>query len=209
MLTLSQIRVALPSRQKGVTLLITLIMLVVMTLATIALIRSTDTTNLIAGNVAFQQAATQSAEQGIEAGAAFLGKYKQSPGTLAAGSIPAQGYSASYISGQASPSDWWQWWANAANTVTVQSLPQDAAGNTVSYVVERMCDQSGLVGTSGVGASLVVCEMAPLPSTNNCQDADILNCPQLYNRGDVYYRITAKVQGVKNTQSLVQVLVHQ
>jgi Tfp pilus assembly protein PilX len=40
--------------QQGVVLLMALIMLVALTLAGIALVRSVDTTNLIAGNLAFK-----------------------------------------------------------------------------------------------------------------------------------------------------------
>ena len=54
-------------RQRGVVLLISLIILVALTLASIALVRSIDTTNVIVGNLAFQQAATRAAERGLEA----------------------------------------------------------------------------------------------------------------------------------------------
>src|SRR5664279_2183606 len=53
-------------RQNGVVLVIALIVLVAMTLAGIALVRSVDTTNIIAGNLAFQQSATHSGEGGVE-----------------------------------------------------------------------------------------------------------------------------------------------
>ena len=52
--------------QEGVVLLISLIVLVAMTLAAIALVRSVDTTNIIAGNLAFQQAATNAGDLGSE-----------------------------------------------------------------------------------------------------------------------------------------------
>src|SRR4051794_33864237 len=45
-------------RQQGVVLLIALIVLVAMTLAGIGLVRSVDTGNMVAGNLAFKQGAT-------------------------------------------------------------------------------------------------------------------------------------------------------
>ncbi|MGB9093633.1 MAG: hypothetical protein WCB93_05930, partial [Gallionella sp.] len=53
-------------RQRGVVLFFALIALVVMSLAAVALIRSVDTSTMIAGNIAFKQAATTSGDGGIE-----------------------------------------------------------------------------------------------------------------------------------------------
>ena len=60
------------ARQAGVVLMMALIVLVAMTLAGIALVRSVDTSNIIAGNLAFKQAATNSGDTGVEAAAAWL-----------------------------------------------------------------------------------------------------------------------------------------
>ncbi len=53
--------------QRGVILIITLIVLVAMTLASIAMVRSVDTSTVIAGNLAFKQSATASGDAGLEA----------------------------------------------------------------------------------------------------------------------------------------------
>ena len=52
--------------------MIALIVLVAMTLAGLALIRSVDTTNIIAGNLGFQQSATHSGDIGTETAIAWL-----------------------------------------------------------------------------------------------------------------------------------------
>ena len=54
------------ARQGGTALFIALIMLVAMSIAAVSLVRSVDTTVTIAGNLAFQQAALQAADYGIE-----------------------------------------------------------------------------------------------------------------------------------------------
>jgi Tfp pilus assembly protein PilX len=59
-------------KQRGVVLFFTLIALVVMSLAAVALIRSVDTSTMIAGNMAFKQAGTSSGDAGIEAAIAWL-----------------------------------------------------------------------------------------------------------------------------------------
>jgi Tfp pilus assembly protein PilX len=53
-------------RQRGAILFIALIVLVAMTLAGIALMRSVDTNVLIAGNLAFRQGATAAGDYGVE-----------------------------------------------------------------------------------------------------------------------------------------------
>ena len=52
--------------QRGVVLLIALIVLVALALAGVALIRSVDTTNLIAGNMSLHQSAIHSGERSTE-----------------------------------------------------------------------------------------------------------------------------------------------
>jgi Tfp pilus assembly protein PilX len=58
----------LPRKQHGVVLLIALIVLVAMTMAGIGMMRSVDTGSLIAGNMAFRQAAANANDAGISAG---------------------------------------------------------------------------------------------------------------------------------------------
>src|SRR4029450_482258 len=55
-----------PRRERGAILFIALIVLVAMSLAGIALMRSVDTNVLIAGNLAFRQGATSAGDWGIE-----------------------------------------------------------------------------------------------------------------------------------------------
>ena len=71
--TLSSPRVeALKSTQRGVVLFIALIVMVVMSLAAVALMRSVDTTTAVIGNLAFRQASILPANYAIEDAAAGL-----------------------------------------------------------------------------------------------------------------------------------------
>src|SRR6266700_2071527 len=66
-------RPSMPSRrQRGVVLFIALIVMVAMSLAAIALIRSVDTTNAIVGNLAFRMASILPANASIEQAASGL-----------------------------------------------------------------------------------------------------------------------------------------
>src|SRR3989454_5839416 len=60
------------ARQGGTILIIALIVLVAMTLAGIATMRSVDTATITAGNIGLRQASVNAADQGIQAGVAWL-----------------------------------------------------------------------------------------------------------------------------------------
>lgn len=81
------------ARQKGVVLMVALIVLVALTLAGIALMRSVDTSTIIAGNLAFQQAATNYGDTGIETAITWL--QTNNSGSTLHNNIYAQGYAAS------------------------------------------------------------------------------------------------------------------
>ncbi len=52
--------------ERGTALFVALIMLVAMSIAAVSLVRSVNTTVVVSGNLAFQQAALQAADYGIE-----------------------------------------------------------------------------------------------------------------------------------------------
>jgi type IV pilus assembly protein PilX len=70
--TLPKLKICYGWKQRGVVLFFTLIALVVMSLAAVALIRSVDTSTMIAGNLAFRQSGGSSTDTGIEAAIAWL-----------------------------------------------------------------------------------------------------------------------------------------
>ncbi len=55
-----------PRRQAGVVVFVALLVMVALALAGIALIRSTDTTTTVSGNLVLKQAATSAVDRGIE-----------------------------------------------------------------------------------------------------------------------------------------------
>jgi len=65
-------RLPTPRSQRGTMLIIALIVLVAMTLAGIATMRSVDTATVMAGNIAFRQSALNAADQGVQAAFALL-----------------------------------------------------------------------------------------------------------------------------------------
>ncbi len=186
------------AKQRGVVLLIALVALIAMTLAAIAVVRSVDTTNIIAGNMAFQQAATHSADIGVETAIAWLQNGAQA-GTLndddATNGYAANGNTIKPQAGQ-SWNDFWQ----ASLSARAVSAGTDGAGNAIQYVIDRLCDNAG-APTGGAG-----CVQSPVSAvaSGNAEEAGEvpLEAPSV-----TYYRITVRVTGPKNTVGYVQAVV--
>ena len=208
----ASIAINLRARQQGVTLMIALIVLVVMTLAGIALVRSVDTSNIIAGNLAFQQAATNSGDSGIEAAISWLEAHnsgdtlhndKNTDIFYDTTSATCQGYSAS--SADLAGVSWDTWWHDLNSLLTpckTIKLTTDAAGNTVSYTIERMCQKFG--APSNVGTN---CSVSSITTDGGSTSSQTSGYIALQYSGQIYYRITSRIDGPRGTKSYVQAIV--
>ena len=187
--------------QRGTVLLIALILLVALSLAGIALIRSVSTSNMIAGNLAFQQGATNAADVGVENAVAFLEANSSGTSTTLHNSITSG--AVRYVAVRQDPAagqTWDAFWnASLAGTPAVNTLAADAAGNTVQYVIHRLCNATGKPVYPG-------CSAAPTDATSagSSYGSGVV---RLETQRQVYYRITARVAGPRNTLSYVQVIV--
>ena len=180
----------LPRRQRGITLIIALIALVALTMAGIALVRSVDTGNVIAGNFAFRQASMQATDTGVEAAFTQLGTIVGAADTA----IANQYYPVMQpLDGNGIPT-----------TVTWSNVPGTTMGSnneyTVRYVIERMC-----TGTAGVVITDIV---------SNCVVDQGLTGGSMKpgaavftNAGAVNYRVTVRVEGPRNTVAMSQAIL--
>jgi len=186
------------SKQNGVVLLIALIVLVAMTLAAIALVRSVDTTNLIAGNLAFQQSATNAGDVGSENAIEWL--QTKNIGTTLRVSDLAAGYSAVWDSSTANR------WDDIVTEsgITPVVAGEDQAGNTVSYIIQRLCKVEG--ATADPNSPATGCATPPkiASSIGSSLDSGTVN---LFSSNQRYYRITAKIVGPRNTTSYTQTII--
>ena len=178
---------ALHRRQRGVVLFIALIVLVAMTLAGLAVMRSVDTNNIIAGNLALRNAATSAGDAGLESARNWL--TLQSSTTLQ--NDQATGYFAN--------------WQDTFNYKTFDFATQgiyvggDSYQNSIYYVVHRMCRES----TKSLNATDCFKLAASSDGSSKGDDA-----PPPTSTSLVYFRITAKVAGPRNTVSYVQSFVY-
>ncbi len=195
--------------QRGATLIFVLILLVAMLIGGVSLVRSVDTGLIIAGNLAFKRTTTHAGDMGIEQARTWL------QGVTAAdleNDNPVFGYYATRQSavkdfsgmGTAEYTDDIDWNNDRSEApAKVRSFPKDAYGNTISYVIHRMCDGTGTPGTTGNP-----CESyTPKGSSTSSTRGPAYGSGALSGQRAYLYRITVRVIGPRNTRSIVQSVI--
>lgn len=183
-----------PHKQRGVALFIALIALVSMSIAGIALVRSVDTANLIAGNLAFRQAGLHASDVGVENAfndlATIIGSSQDAnwPSGCATGACKY------YPTRQAT---------NAKDVPTVagdwSTVPAIAVNDyNVKYVIDRLCE-----GPTPVTDIAGKCFADTLTGGGTKKSGGTV----FSGTQTVYYRVTVRVEGPRNTVSMVQVLL--
>lgn len=206
------------SGQQGLVLVLALIVLGAMSLAAVGLMRGVLGGNRVAGNLAFQQAAVQAADVGIERAVAWLEQQSRAtvpPAGAASGAaaVPStrlnnhieatyadpNSYSATRSDPDFSLGQTWEsFWQAQEGAKRVNKLAADANGNQVSYAIHRLCSQVGPPQTANCDSS---------PTTRSGQGNSRGNVPTVNAPSAVYYRITVRVQGPRNATSFIQAVV--
>ena len=203
-----------PPCQQGAVLLTALVMLVALMLGAASLMRLVESSNQLAGNLAFKRAATLAADNGVEAAIDWL--ERQSAATLSSDAA-ASGYYASATgavdaSGNAAASvtaaiDWKNDGCNGvarSACLTTMALPGvDSAGHSVRYLIQRLCSAGGTPAANGECALYLESE-----ADSSSRGAIAYGSEKrLTGQPWAFYRITARAVGPRDTVSLVQVLV--
>lgn len=194
------------SKQKGAVLFIALIVLVAMMLASIALVRSVDTANVIAGNLAFKQATVQAADFGVEVAATELPNIiagaVDTDVTPGASGAPNYWYYATRRDADATgvPITKEAGIAGAATAIDWTNVPvaTTVAGNAVQVVIDRLC--LGPAPVTDIAANCFF-EGSTAGGTKK-KGGSVFTAVTT-----VYYRVTARVTGPRNTVSMVQAIV--
>jgi type IV pilus assembly protein PilX len=180
-------------RERGVVLFVALIVLIVMTLAGLALLRQMGVGTSIAGNVAFKENATSVADRGTEAARAWL----IANSAISASDSVANGYLSSWGAGvDPTALDW----DNQSLTLVDD---QAQTGNTTRIIIQRLCATAG---------------MSAIDPAQRCSDFPIPGAAA--NKGGAgypsvlpgtapspFFRVTTRVDGPRNTVSYTQVLM--
>jgi len=179
-----------PPRQRGAVLFVSMVVLVALGIAAMALLRSTDVAALISGNLAFKRSTLNTSDLGVQAGYDYV---KNSvPSDL---QTPPNGcYSASQVDVDAGgiPN-------LLANTSTFTTAHPDcvqtaANGEKFYFYVERLCPQDNVAAYEDKCTAVRV-----VGSGIDTSKSPLTNVPPLY-------RTTIRVDGPRGTTSYSQVV---
>ena len=198
------------NKQQGVVLVVALIALTAISLAGISLMRTVDTSNVVSGNMAFKETALQMADVGAER--AYLDILwnllsNTSGCQFVQANCPVNSAGKGYL------------YPDAASINSVTKLPSTAGGlfwsdpvgqpmpgdvtasYSTQYIIERMCG-AAITGIAGddtgnmqVRPTFAKCRAAPAYSLTGVPVAGI---------GKLFYRVTVRVLGPRNTISFSQ-----
>ena len=187
-----------PGRQRGVVLFVALIVLIIMTLAGLALLRQMGAGTSIAGNVAFKESATSVADRGTEFARQWIGLNLP---TEAFDSFTA-GYYSSWTGPWGTTVDPTQFtWTNANS---FQLTDDDAqTGNTARIIIQRLCEFPNLPSNDATQN----CSSAAAPNQGQSQGGASYGTPSSPLQAAPYYRVTSRVTGVRGTVSYTQVIL--
>ncbi|MDR3299598.1 MAG: hypothetical protein LBU43_06250 [Candidatus Accumulibacter sp.] len=185
------------ARQTGVVLVIALIVLIAMTLSALSLIRSVNMTNLISSNLAFRESAVLSSERGMEEALIWLGANNLND------DVPESHYWAKRVDpspdNNCQTSDGDPDWGCFYDSLIPSGSGgvTDSADNRVTYIIHRLCEREGEPTNAD-------CSIPPLAGTGNSKN---VGDPPPVEDPKVYYRITSRVEGPRNTVVYTQTIL--
>jgi Tfp pilus assembly protein PilX len=199
-----------PRQERGTVLIIALIVLVAMTLAGIATMRSVDTATVMAGNIAFRQSAVNAADQGIQAGHAWLEATLNLGTNLSTSNNNPTMSSLGYFSNAPVNEPKWSDPAAWANAAYLNGGTPDAAGNVVSYKIQRMCPVENCAPGDVCSGVANTCGSTPDSTALSKEGQDHFRPTHSLGFTKppvVHYRVTAKAEGPRRSVSVVQTML--
>jgi type IV pilus assembly protein PilX len=218
------------SRQRGLTLILTLIAVVLLTIAAAATMRAIDSGGLMLANLNTRNVAVQAGDLGIEAARSWLqiqaADMDATPIThlqlfwsqptadqFVSGAIDGRGYYAIADTFNPLTHNW------AVNSVQMANLPAGLNGFTINWVIHRMCEQhKGYGGAGSIGLVETGDSGLPPVAATNCLRASAEGSGDSKNIQDQqrkpstidspYYRITVRVSAPFRSTAFVQAVVY-
>lgn len=188
-------RSAPPKSQKGMVLLVAIVVLVLMFMAGLGVMRSADTGNVIAGNYSLQNAAVQASDRALTDALNTLAG-------LAVGNTANANVNNRYFSTKQSPVDargiptaidWTAVTCVDPSGAAVADCAADAGNFRIQYVIERMCATNpDLTNINDIRAK---CEYEA--------SVGALSAPTI----GVRYRILVRVRGPRGTEGWYESMV--
>ena len=191
---------ACAGKQRGMVLLVAVIVLALMLLAGLGVMRAADTGNVISGNFSFQQAATQAADRAVSDALQVLENIVLAEGgnnpvanrylnvRTAAGDLNARGIPNAVNWGAAGVA------CVDPKGVSVGDCAADTGNYRIQYFIERMCSENPTM--TDITDIRAKCEYEPVsPAATTAA------------RNSLRYRVLIRVRGPRGTDEYFEVMV--
>lgn len=187
-------------RQDGIALPVMLIVLTVMLIGSIYLLKSSNSTTLMTSNLAYQASLSKATDLGLLTGFEWLTDTAAANKAALTTSSAGNGYVATYDTTQTS--------ATAAFWTGSTSIT-DSAGNTIEYVVHRMCKLAGNWDAVGPPSNTCVQTAAASVLNQSVATGDSLASDAASYAGtpQIHYVITARIFGARGGNVVNQLVV--
>lgn len=194
-------------RQRGVVMIVTLVVLVVLLVGAVALLRSSDSASVLAGQVGFRRDMKNQAERAIKMAIDSLKSGDLASSATRLNSDAAANYSAAQLDTDAatglptlllgSDSDF----KAAGYAVAISDASSSGAtesGVTVRYLIDRQCPSAGAVDET-------TCSRTSVLRQYNGQDSNAHMASTTFRSTQhTVYRISVRVDGPRGTQAFFQ-----
>lgn len=190
-------------QQRGVVLFVALIVMVAMSLAAIALFRSVDTANLVAGNQSLKQSALNSTDVGVVTAmkkfttGGFLLTDANTYSDSAKNCYVATTLEGTNVDARGIP----KLLLDPATLFTAYDATckfDNANGDVVRYIIDRQCD----ISRKGKAANFENCLVATTQAKSGTNFTSHTGSPPI-----ALHRVSVRVEGPRNTVSYVQAVI--
>lgn len=185
-------------RQQGVALPVMLIMMLVMLITGVYLLRSSNSTTLAASNLAYDATLSRAVDLGLHTGFQWLLTTAKAKRSDLNQSQAKFGYVARLDNTALTPRDSAYW----TDSVEIE----DSAGNTIRYVIHRMCSK---VGAFDDDNNCIQTAANTVKAGNGVAIGESLasDAPSYGSSPQLHYVITARLDGARGGNVINQMVV--
>jgi type IV pilus assembly protein PilX len=188
-------KLATASRQRGVVLIFSLLVLLILAIGAVAVLRSVNSSLMSAGNLAFHRDLVNQAEQAVSNVMTAFKTNAPPLNGITTADMPAANYSSSALptNPQGVPTALLNAAAFAAVGIAANDIPGATPDVTIRYVIDRLCTVTG-------GATSPNCVQSTGLPTGGTANRNTAVAPP----SATVYRVSVRVNGPRGTQAFLQ-----
>lgn len=188
-------------RQAGVALPVMMIILVVMLVSSVYLLKASNSSTMTTSNLAYESSLAKAADLGVLTGFQWLATTARNNKILLDGDVTASGYLATYNTTQG---------PNSSGFWTGSVTLTDTAGNTIEYVIHRMCSLVGPFAQTTPSVNTCVLTTDNQTSMGNqiaLGESLASDGVQFVDVPQIHYVVTARIFGPRGGNVVTQAVV--